>query len=132
MNRYSERNQRMRLYRDRDNAWLLGVCAGLGDYFGVNPGLIRLITVIMALLFFVPTTIVYLLAGLLIPPKSILEDPVDPEIRSYWQHWRRSRANGLESLDEDFDDMEERIRRLERHVTSHRFRLDQEIRNLRK
>jgi phage shock protein PspC (stress-responsive transcriptional regulator) len=39
-----------RLFRDTHNAWLAGVCAGLGKYFGIDPTIIRLIFI--ALLFF--------------------------------------------------------------------------------
>ncbi|HEV7454106.1 MAG TPA: PspC domain-containing protein [Candidatus Saccharimonadales bacterium] len=39
-----------RLFRDTNNAWLAGVCAGLGKYFGIDATIIRLIFI--ALLFF--------------------------------------------------------------------------------
>ncbi|MET0779367.1 MAG: PspC domain-containing protein [Candidatus Saccharimonadales bacterium] len=39
-----------RLFRDTKNAWLAGVCAGLGKYFGIDATIIRLIFI--ALLFF--------------------------------------------------------------------------------
>lgn len=36
-----------RLYRSRDNGIIAGVCAGLGDYFDIDPVLIRIIAVIL-------------------------------------------------------------------------------------
>jgi phage shock protein C len=34
--------QTKRLYRSRDDRIVGGVCAGLGDFFGINPVLVRL------------------------------------------------------------------------------------------
>ena len=39
-----------RLYRDRDRARIAGVCAGLADYLGINPFLVRLAMVPAAIL----------------------------------------------------------------------------------
>jgi phage shock protein C len=38
-----------RLYRSRSKRWLAGVCGGLGDYFGLDPTLIRVLFVLFAL-----------------------------------------------------------------------------------
>ena len=57
-----------RLFRNRDDAMLAGVCAGLGRYFGVDPVLVRLILVALALVSAVlPALIFYLAAWFLIP-----------------------------------------------------------------
>jgi phage shock protein PspC (stress-responsive transcriptional regulator) len=34
-----------KLYRSRDERMIWGICGGLGQYFGVDPTLIRVITV---------------------------------------------------------------------------------------
>lgn len=39
-----------RLYRSRTNVMLGGVCAGLADYFNMDPTVMRLIFVLLALL----------------------------------------------------------------------------------
>ncbi len=39
-----------RLYRSRTNAVLGGVCGGLGDYFDVDPSLVRLLFILFAVL----------------------------------------------------------------------------------
>jgi len=36
-----------RLYRSRENSIIAGVCGGLGEYFDIDPVLIRIITVIL-------------------------------------------------------------------------------------
>jgi len=38
-----------RLYRSRTNTVLGGVCSGLGQYFGIDPTLVRLVFVLLAL-----------------------------------------------------------------------------------
>ncbi|MDA3866439.1 MAG: PspC domain-containing protein [Salinivirgaceae bacterium] len=47
---YNSSKQR-RLYRDGDNMMLGGVCAGMGHYFGMDPVLIRVLTVIFTLFY---------------------------------------------------------------------------------
>lgn len=39
-----------RLYRSRTNVMIGGVCAGLADYFNMDPTIMRLIFVLLALL----------------------------------------------------------------------------------
>ena len=36
-----------RLYRSRENAMLAGVCGGIGEYFDIDPTLVRLAWVIL-------------------------------------------------------------------------------------
>ena len=36
-----------RLYRSRRNRILAGVCGGIGEYFGVDPWLIRILAIII-------------------------------------------------------------------------------------
>jgi phage shock protein C len=38
-----------RLYRSRTERWLAGICGGLGNYFGIDPTLIRVLFVLFAL-----------------------------------------------------------------------------------
>ncbi len=38
-----------RLYRSRTNRWFAGICGGLGQYFGVDPTLIRALFVLFGL-----------------------------------------------------------------------------------
>jgi len=61
-----------RLYRSRDNRMIGGVCAGLGEYIGMDPTVVRLIFVVGALLGFGSLVLVYLVMLLVIP-----EEPRD-------------------------------------------------------
>ncbi|PCE40481.1 PspC domain-containing protein [Rhizorhabdus dicambivorans] len=46
---------------------IMGVCAGLADYTGIDPMLIRVLTVLLTLCGVGSTIILYLLVGLIAP-----------------------------------------------------------------
>lgn len=60
-----------KLYRDDINGKFLGVCAGIGDYFGIDPTIIR---VIWAIAFFAygAGLWIYLIMGAVLPKKSMI------------------------------------------------------------
>lgn len=55
-----------RLYRSRSDRWLFGVCGGFGEYFDLDPILIRVLFVIFTLIFG-SGILLYLLMWLIIP-----------------------------------------------------------------
>ncbi|MEJ2266834.1 MAG: PspC domain-containing protein [Anaerolineales bacterium] len=55
-----------RLYRSRKDRMIAGVCGGLGDYFGIDPTLVRLLFVFAAL-FYGPGILAYLILMLVVP-----------------------------------------------------------------
>lgn len=61
----------MRLKRARRDRWMLGVCGGIAHSYGLSSSGVRLTVVILAILIpgcsVVPTFLVYLLLGLLLP-----------------------------------------------------------------
>lgn len=54
-----------RLYKSRSNRVICGVCGGIGEYFNVDPTIIRLLAVLLGC----TTTgiIIYLVAAVIIP-----------------------------------------------------------------
>ena len=42
--------QKKKLIRSRSESMIAGVCGGLGDYFGIDPTVVRLVFVLLALL----------------------------------------------------------------------------------
>lgn len=61
-----------RLYRSRTNRMVFGILGGLGDYFNVDPTLLRLAWVVIVVLTgFVPGLIIYLLAAIIIPEEPV-------------------------------------------------------------
>lgn len=80
-------------YRDRENGWIFGVCAGLADRFNLNVGAVRIIAIIALVLFTLMTTIVYLGATFLIREKPLIYSGRESEYdfwrrhdRNYWRH----------------------------------------------
>lgn len=55
-----------RLVRSHDNKVVAGVCAGIGEYFGIDANLVRLLFV-LSILLPGPQVIVYLIAWVLMP-----------------------------------------------------------------
>lgn len=64
-----------RLYRSATNKVIGGVCGGLGEYFEVDPVLVRVVTV---LLFFATGfgILAYIIAWIIIPKRSLDVEPV--------------------------------------------------------
>jgi len=62
-----------RLYRSRTNRVLGGVAGGLGEYFQVDPVIIRVIFVLLALVQ-ANAVLFYLIAWLVIPEESTVEE----------------------------------------------------------
>ena len=76
-------------YRDRENAWVFGVCAGIADRFNFRVGMVRLIAVIFLLLFFWLTAFAYIAATLLIREKPLVYSGRYTE----YEFWRRDPGN---------------------------------------
>ena len=58
------------LNRSTSNRMIAGVCAGLGDYLGIDPTIIRLLTVLAFFTGFSGIVIVYLVMALVVPEQT--------------------------------------------------------------
>jgi phage shock protein C len=67
-----------KLYRSRENVMLAGVCAGLADYFDIDPSLVRLAAV--ALLAAGGSSLLAYIAAWIIVPQKPLDIPVQSDI----------------------------------------------------
>lgn len=118
-----------RLYRIPSRGVLFGVCAGIADYFGFDLTVTRVVVVVAALFSFPLVGISYLVLALLLPRKQHWgdeRDEVDPLQRSV----RAEPHSMLSSVRYRFRDLDSRLQRLEKYVTSNRFKLDREFRRL--
>jgi len=120
---------RRRFYRNREKAMLGGVCAGLADYFGFNLRVTRILAFIAFLMAMPMTLLIYFGTVLLVPtgPDESRQPAYDPEFR---KAVRSAPAQTLSDVRRRFQSLDGRLARLERYVTSSRFKLDQEFRNL--
>jgi len=63
-------SQAKRLYRSRESKILAGVCAGLGDYFNIDPVIIRLLWVILTIAGGAGV-LIYIIAWIIIPEEPV-------------------------------------------------------------
>ncbi len=56
-----------RLYRSGKSKWVAGVCGGLGEYFGIDPVLMRVLWIILTLVSVGIGIIAYLLLWAIVP-----------------------------------------------------------------
>jgi len=80
-------------YRDRENGWIFGVCAGFAERFNLQVGAVRIVAVICLVAFFWLTAAIYIGATLLIREKPLIYSGARSE-QEFWHryrrhHWRR-------------------------------------------
>ena len=56
-----------KLYRSMTNKMISGVCGGIGEYFNVDPTLVRLLWVILTIGGFGVGLLIYILAAVIMP-----------------------------------------------------------------
>lgn len=84
---WNNQGNRLRgLYRDRENGWLFGVCAGLAEFLDFRVSSVRLVVAVLALLSFWLVAFVYVAAVFLLKDKPLVYSGRDAE----YEFWRRS------------------------------------------
>lgn len=144
------------LFRDSDNGRIAGVCAGIANYFGLERWLVRILAVTAFFLLAGPFMFVAYLACWFILEKkpANYQDPtiaVDPH-QAAGKGWRNSAGRHSSSADGEtvavktkvwqageppaavlsniarrFNDSEQRLRKMEKYVTSREYQLSREI-----
>ncbi len=64
-----------RLYRSRDERLFGGVCGGIGEFFGIDPTIVRL-TFVLVTLVWPATPLLYLVLMLLVPEEPFGQSSV--------------------------------------------------------
>ena len=122
--------KRTRFYRDKINGKLMGVCAGVADYTGVDVLWVRVGAVALTLcgVGFLP--VIYVLMGWLAPvkPAGLYSDR---EEQKFWQGVRQSPARTAREVRARFRDVDRRLAEVEHFYVSSNPRLSAEIENLR-
>lgn len=148
-----ERPNPKRLYRDPANGIIFGVCAGVADYFSWDVAVVRICTIIGALL--TPVVwVAYAVMCFVLPRKPgsyrrkkhrhrreaeapAFEDGQfersareEREQDRFWRSVRVSPADTFREIRHRFREMDARMQRMERYVTSRHYDLDREFRDL--
>ena len=139
MTAYASTSER-RFVRSSDRACLAGVCSGIADYFGFRLCAVRAIFIVALFVAFPFTVLTYLAIVLLVPAESGRYEYVVRRKRSCRRRkmTRRERreaeaeekARAADRIRERYRSLDERLARIEKYVTSSRYDLDREFRNL--
>ena len=116
------------LYRDKRNGKVFGVFAGIADYFGFKKGATQICGLILCLMF-LPLIIVYIVLGFVLPvqPENLY---ASDSLEKMWRAYRRSPIGTVDEVKHRFRSMEARMQKMERYVTSNRYKLDKDFQNL--
>ena len=121
---------RTRFYRDKSHGKLMGVCAGIADYTGVDVLWVRLATIALSFMSsgFIPCA--YLAVGILAPkkPEHLYTDRQE---QKFWQGVRQSPSRTGREVRAQFREIDRRLADVETFYVSSNPRLSAEIERLR-
>ena len=124
------RKSPVKLYKNPEQGRIMGVCAGVADYTGVNVSAVRMLTIILAIFTgFWLVLIGYFILGAILEPKP-QDLYADDEEEEFWRQTRTQPDYTAVELRRRFRDIETRTAKMEAYMTSKRFRLEQELRSL--
>ena len=86
----SQPPSRTRFYRDTANGKVMGVCAGIADYTGMDVNLVRIMMITAIVLGSGSPILIYFIAGWMTPKKPNELRSVDDEDQRFWQGVRAS------------------------------------------
>lgn len=127
-NPFLKRSNPHRLYRSTENRVLLGVCAGLADYYGWSIAITRVITILLLFTPLVGAVILGYILLAVILPKRPQEVYRSPEEEQFWRAATEAPTYTVGQLRHRLRELEERLRGMESYVTSPRYDLDRELR----
>jgi len=121
---------RTKFYRDKFNGKVMGICAGIADYTGVDVTLIRIGMVVMTFITSGTMIPIYFLAGGIAPkkPVDLYENPDD---QKFWQGVRSNPKRTTAEVRSKFRDLDRRLADIETYYTSRNTQLANEIDALR-
>lgn len=138
---WSDKPRTRTLYRDVENGKILGVCAGIANYYGMESWVVRCLAVTGLIFLNWMVLTAYLVAALILakePPRTSSAES------DQWQRRRASALNAprkrtarsavrppprrqMRDIGADLNEVELRLRRIEAHVTSGRYELQREL-----
>lgn len=118
-----------KLYLDKQKAKVSGVCAGVADYFGIDPMIVRIATVLIGLFGGGLIFLGYILLAIFLDAKSVdmFESKKEGD---FWKSVRTEPSSTVRDVRHKFRDIERRMRAAEAHVTSPGYNLHREINDL--
>ncbi len=120
-----------RFYRDTENGMCRGVCAGIARYFGFDVTVVRIVTVIACFMFVPAIFIVYIIMGFLVPKGPRMKRSPNRSEERFRQRARRAPSTTASMVRHKFRELDARVQKLERYVTSPKMDLEKEFEDLR-
>ena len=119
-----------RLYRNTRNRRIAGVFSGIADYMNFSVGATRLLGFIAILMTMPIGLFAYAAAALMLQPMpdNAYDDPVE---ENFVRSIRKSPEETFSKVSYRFKNIDSRLQKMERYVTSTRFDLDQQFDELR-
>lgn len=126
---------RTRLYLDKSNKKIAGVCAGLAEYLGMDVTMVRLLTVVSIFIAGPFIILAYFVMAWTAPqrPRELENEYArqDTDEREFWKKVRRNPHASARSVRARFRDIDRRLALAEAYLTSPDKRLAREIDQLR-
>lgn len=119
-----------RLYRNRRDSILFGVCAGIADYLNVSRFGVRLIVFVSLFFFFPFTVLAYLVLAVFLKPRPDEPAVRDPNEAQFWQSVTLEPGDTLRALRHRFRRLDSRLAHVEREITSKDYDLRRQFRDL--
>jgi phage shock protein C len=121
-----ERRNPHRLYRDKENAVLAGVCAGVADYFGLNRKGLRLIAAVCTIVFPPFMIPAYIVLAIILPvrPTDLYKDESQEK---FCRGVSMAPSDVFSNLSHRFRELDLRLQKMEAYVTSKAFDIDREL-----
>ncbi len=129
---HSEPPRYNKLYLDKKNAKICGVCAGIADYSGIDRTVIRVVAILGLIS---PASGVVCIAYFLMcwmldsKPTDLFESEEEDD---FWKGVRTQPKNTIRDVRHKFREIERRLRATEAHVTSREYKLNKEFEDLEK
>lgn len=123
-----------KLYKNSKEKKILGVCAGIADYLEVDVTIVRIITVLAMLIPGSVVFIAYFIAYFILDdkPKTTFT-PKNPEytkVKEKLDEANNSSRTTFKNCSRKFSAIHDRLTRMEAYVTSSKFKLDREFKNI--
>ena len=122
---------RTRFYRDTANGKVMGVCAGIADYTGMDVNLVRIMMLAAIVLGSGSPILIYFIAGWMTPKKPRELVAGDAEEQRFWQGVRASPTQTARNIRSRMREIDRRLADIESYVTTENRTLAREIEQLR-
>lgn len=122
---------RTKFYLDKRNGKIMGVCAGIADYTGIDVTLVRILFILGIFVIPFPLIPLYFITGFVAHDRPRELEIADPEERRFWQGVRTSPSRTARDIHSRFRDLDRRLADIEHYVTTENRSLAREIEQLR-